>query len=146
MDFLTPEAKKTFIYLQKAFTKTPILRHFDSQRHIQIETHASGYAIDGVLSQMTSDQCLSNHVTYEDTDSFISKIGQWHLITFFSRKIIPTETRYETHNHELLAIIEAFKTWHHYLEGCTYEVLVLTNYNNLRQFMNTKSLSSKKVR
>ncbi len=39
-------------------------------------------------------------------------------------------------------MVEAFKIWRHYLEGCKYEVLVLTNHNNLRQFMNTKSLSS----
>ncbi len=33
-DFLTPEAKKTFIHLQKTFTKAPILRHFDLECHI----------------------------------------------------------------------------------------------------------------
>lgn len=31
-------------------------------------------------------------------------------MVFFSRKIIPTETQYETHNQELLAIIKVFKT------------------------------------
>ena len=60
--------------------------------------------------------------------------------------MIPTETRYETHNGELLAIIEAFKSWKHYLEGSQHEVLVFTDYNNLRQFMETKSLSSRQVR
>ncbi len=60
--------------------------------------------------------------------------------------MIPTETQYKTHDQELLAIIEAFKTWRHYLKGCKYEVLVLTDYNNLRQFMDTKSLSSRQVR
>ena len=33
-DFLTLEAKKAFIYLQKAFTKALILRHFDPEHHI----------------------------------------------------------------------------------------------------------------
>ena len=60
--------------------------------------------------------------------------------------MIPAETWYETHNGELLAIVEAFKTWRHYLEGCKHEVLVLTNHNNLCRFMDTKSLSSKQVR
>ena len=60
--------------------------------------------------------------------------------------MIPTETRYKTHDAELLAIIEASKTWRHYLEGCKYEVLVLTNYNNFWRFMDIKSLSSKQVR
>ena len=60
--------------------------------------------------------------------------------------MISAETRYETHNGELLAIVEAFKTWRHYLEGCKHEVLVLTDHNNLCRFMDTKSLSSRQVR
>ena len=60
--------------------------------------------------------------------------------------MILAETRYETYNGELLAIVEAFKTWRHYLKGCKHEVLVLTDHNNLRRFMNTKSLSSRQVR
>ena len=60
--------------------------------------------------------------------------------------MIPVETRYETHNEELLAIVEAFKTWRHYLYGCKYEILVFTDHNNLRRFMDTKSLSSRQVR
>ena len=60
--------------------------------------------------------------------------------------MIPAETGYETHNHELLAIVEAFKTWRHYLKGCKIEVLVLTDHKNLCQFMDTKSLSSRRVR
>ena len=50
--------------------------------------------------------------------------------------------QYKMHNIELLAIVELFKYWRHYIKDCQYEVLVLTNYNNLCQFMDTKSLSS----
>ena len=60
--------------------------------------------------------------------------------------MIPAKTRYETHNGELLVIIEAFKTWRHYLEGSQHKVFMLTDYNNLRWFMDTKSLSSRQVR
>ncbi len=60
--------------------------------------------------------------------------------------MIPAETRYEIHDGKLLAIVETFKTWRHYLEGCKHEVLVLTNHNNLQRFMDTKSLSSRQVR
>ena len=60
--------------------------------------------------------------------------------------MIPAKTRYETHNGELLAIIEAFKTWRHYLEGWKHEVLVLTDHNNLCRFMDTKTLSFRQVR
>ena len=118
--------------MRQAFTKAPILQHFDPECHIRIETDASGYAIGGVLSQLTSDHLTSDQ-------------GQWHPVAYFSRKMIPAETRYETHNDELLAIVEAFKTWKHYLEGCKHKVLVLTDHNNLRRFIDTKSLSSRQV-
>ncbi len=52
--FLTSEARIAFTKLRKAFTKTPILQHFDPECHIWIETDASGYAIGGMLSQLTS--------------------------------------------------------------------------------------------
>ena len=59
--------------------------------------------------------------------------------------MIPVETRYKTHDSELLAIVKTFKTWKHYLEGFQHEVLVLIKHNNLRQLMDMKSLSSKQV-
>ena len=66
-------------------------------------------------------------------------------MVFISQKIIPAKTQYESHNSKLLAIIEVFKTWKHYLEGCKHEVLVLTDYNNLEYFIDIKSLSSKQI-
>ena len=137
--FLTPDARTAFNHLRLAFTEAPILWHFDPECHIWIETDASGYAIGGVLSQLTSGTNPDGVVTKAD-------LGQWHPVAFFLRKMIPAETRYETHDGELLAIVEAFKTWRHYLEGCKHEVLVLTDHNNLCRFMDTKSLSSRQVR
>ena len=49
-NFLTPEARSAFNRLRLAFTEAPILRHFDPECHIRIETDASSYAIGGVLS------------------------------------------------------------------------------------------------
>ena len=54
-NFLTPDAKKAFNHLRLAFIKAPILRHFDLESHIRIETNTSGYAIGGVLSQLNLD-------------------------------------------------------------------------------------------
>ena len=136
--FLTPKARSAFNRLRLAFTKALILRHFDPECYIWIETNASSYAIGGVLSQLASETSPDGVVTKTD-------LGQWHPVAFFSRKMIPAETRYKTHNGELLAIVKAFKTWRHYLEDCKHEVFVLTDYNNLRYFMDTKSLSSRQV-
>ncbi len=114
--------------MRQAFVEALILNHFDPERHIRIETDASGYAIGGILSQLTSDD-----------------LGRWHSIAFFSRKMIPAENWYETHDGKLLVIIEVFKTWRHYLEGCKHDILVLTDHNNLQRFIDMKSLSSKQV-
>ena len=111
-NYLTPDAKKAFDQLRQAFTEAPIFQHFDPERYIRVETDASGYAIGGVLSQLTNDS------------------GRWHPVAYFSRKMIPAKTRYKTHNGELLAIVEAFKTWRYYLEGCKHKVFVLTNHKN----------------
>ena len=64
--FLIVNTRQAFIQLRQVFTKAPILSHFNLERHIRIETDTSGYAIDGILSQLTFDS------------------GQWNLIAYFS--------------------------------------------------------------
>ena len=59
--------------------------------------------------------------------------------------MISAKMCYKTHNAELLAIVKVFKNWRHYLEGCQYEFLVLTNHNNLYWFIDIKSLSFRQV-
>ena len=58
--FLTLDAKEAFNQLRQMFTKALSLRHFDLECHIRIKNDASGYAIEGVLSQLTF-----NHLTFE---------------------------------------------------------------------------------
>lgn len=59
--------------------------------------------------------------------------------------MIPAETKYKTHNQELLAIIEAFKTWRQYLKGYKCKVLIFIDYNNLCEFININSLNFQQV-
>ena len=89
--FLTPKARSTFNRLRLAFTKAPILRHFDPECHIWIRTNALGYAIGGVLSQLASNTRPDGVVTKTD-------LRQWHPVTFFFRKMILAETQYKTHD------------------------------------------------
>lgn len=109
-DFLIPKAQIGFIQLRKVFTKALILHHLDPERHIQNDTDVFGYAIGGVLSQMTSNQQSSHYVTTDQISPWF-KNNQKYPITFFFRKILSAKTQYKTHNQELLAIVEAFKTW-----------------------------------
>ena len=57
--------------------------------------------------------------------------------------MISTKTYYKIYDNELLAIVEAFNKWKYYLKSCKHKIFVLTDYNNLYQFINTKSLSSR---
>jgi hypothetical protein len=60
--------------------------------------------------------------------------------------MIPAERNYEVHDQELLAIIESFRHWRHYLEGSAHPVEVLTDHNNLKHFQMTTQLSRRQVR
>ena len=50
----------------------------------------------------------------------LDNLGQWYPVAFYLQKMILAETQYKTHDGELWAIIEAFKTWQHYLEDCKH--------------------------
>ena len=127
---LSSDATNAFQSLKDSFLNTPILTHFDPTRPTILETDASGRAICGILSQL---------VPYKNGE------GQWRPVAFASRKLSDTETRYHTHDLELLAIVWSCEKWRHYLEGLKDEFVVLTDHMNLKWFMKTKSLSRRQA-
>ena len=50
------------------------------------------------------------------------------------------EKNYNTHNKELLAIFEAFKSWQHFLEGSAEVIDMVTDHKNLEYFTSSKKL------
>ena len=60
--------------------------------------------------------------------------------------MIPVKTWYKTYDGKFLAIIKAFNTYRHYLEGCKYEVLIFTDDNNFCYFIDIKKLSFRQIR
>jgi transposase InsO family protein len=123
--------EQAFRQVKDAFTEAPILRHFDPAAPLRMETDASGFAVSAILSQML----------YAGEEH-----AGWYPIAFWSRKLIPAECNYETHDGELLAIVEGFKQFRHYLEGATHATQVLTDHNNLRGFMGVKQLNGRQAR
>lgn len=117
----TREARKAFDELKAAFRREPLLRHFDPQRPIRLETDASLFAAGAVLSQ-----------PWDDSDG---NGKQWHPIAFWSFKFESAECNYGTPDQEMLAIVRAFKHWRQYLEGALHPVEVMTDHANLRSFM-----------
>src|SRR5204863_6059060 len=67
-------------------------------------------------------------------------------VAFHSRKLSPAEQNYDIHDKELLAIMDAFKHWRHYLQGAKHEVSVITDHKNLTLFTTTKTLNKRQVR
>ncbi len=59
------------------FVETLILNYFDPECYIQIEMDISGYVISRIFNQLTLDN-----------------LGWWHLVTYFSQKMIPAKTWY----------------------------------------------------
>ena len=126
--FLWPEsAQKAFHALCDTFTSAPLLIHYDPSKVVRVETDASNFAIAGILSQQDAD-------------------GHWRPVAYWSRKLIPAEQNYETHDQELLAIVASFQQWRHYLEGSPHPIEVWSDHNNLRGFMKQKELNSRQAR
>src|SRR5882724_7386400 len=86
-----PNHTKVFETLKTAFTKVPILAHFNPDNPIVVETDASDYGIAVIISQISPDD------------------GDIHPIAFYSHSMQPTELKYKIYDKELLAIFEAFQ-------------------------------------
>jgi len=117
--------KYTFNNLKGAFTSAPIVVHWDPEAKIIVETDTSDAALATIL--------------------FTYKGNKLHPIAFYSRSFQAAECNYNVHNKELLAIFEAFKRWHHYLEGTPLPVKVITDHRNLEYFCKSKSLTCRQA-
>ena len=121
------ECQKAFNTLKEAFTSEIILRHYNPDHKIVVETDASDYVSGGILSQYDENEVL-------------------HPVAYFSKKHNPAECNYEIYDKELMAIVRAFEEWRPELEGSTYPVEVITDHKNLEYFMSTKQLSRRQAR
>ena len=59
-------------------------------------------------------------------------------MAFHSRKLSDAERNHEIHDKELLAILEAFKEWPHYLVGTKDPIMEYTDHQNLQKFLTIK--------
>ena len=116
-----------FQLLKIRFTSAPILRHFDPDLEIVVETDASDYVSAGVLSQYDKD-------------------GVLHPVAFFSKKHLPAECNYEIYDKELMAIVRSFEEWRAELESSAHPIKVLSDHKNLEYFMSTKLLNRRQAR
>ncbi|KAG5718734.1 hypothetical protein E4T56_gene2735 [Termitomyces sp. T112] len=72
----------------------------------EIEADSSNFPTETVLSQ----QSLENE--------------KWHPVAFYSKSLNAVEWNYEIHDKEMLAIIQLFEEWQHFLEGAWHKFKV----------------------
>ena len=87
-----------------------------------METNASDYALAAILS-------------------IVNKDNEVHPVDFHSCTFTVVELNYNIYNKKLIAIVEAFKIWQHYLEGLAYSIDIVTDHKNLEYFSTTKVLT-----
>ena len=111
-----------FNILKKVFISDVIFYYYNPDYKIVIETDASDYMSEGILSQYNEDEVF-------------------HLIVYFSKKHNSAECNYKIYDKKLMAIVHTFEEWHSELEGFISSVKVITDHKNLEYFMFIKQLS-----
>ncbi|KAJ9519373.1 hypothetical protein QJQ45_023169 [Haematococcus lacustris] len=99
----TSAQQSAFDALKHALTSAPILIAPDPTQPYTLRCDASGIGIGAVLSQGTGPA--------------------ERVVAYHSRKLLPAERNYPTHEQELLSLVEALKVWRHYLLGAHFTLL-----------------------
>lgn len=121
---------QAFNELKTTFQGPPILHYFDPTKPLVMETDASDVGIAGVLSQINDDGILQP-------------------ISFYSRSLLAVGERFYTvYDKELLAIVEGFRFWRHYLIAAdpNRPTVVISDHANLVYFSTSQSLSQRQIR
>ena len=71
--------------------------------------------------------------------------GQTHPIAFHSRKFTVSEINYEVHDKELLAVVDSFEQWHHFLKGSPHQVIIHSDHKNLTYFQTARVLNRRQA-
>ena len=111
----TESTVQSFNATKEALAKATRLSYPKADAATCLMTDASDTAVGAVLQQ------------YID--------GTWHPISFFSKKMKPTERRYSTFDRELLAVYLSIKHFRHILEGRQFHVL--TDHKPLTHALHT---------
>jgi hypothetical protein len=109
-----------------AFTRSPTIRHCDSESEVIIQTDAMDYVSVGVTSQQDNE-------------------GVLHPVANFSKKHTSAECNYDIYGNKLMAIIKALEEWRPECEGAEYPWQLMTDTENLEYFMRKKVLNQRQA-
>lgn len=117
--------QKAFEQLKQACIEEPVLKMFEPNKPSRLETDASDLAMGATWTQLHD--------------------GKWHPVAYYSKKFTGAEERYDVHDKELLAIVEALEHWKIYSHSSS-ELEIFTDHKNLTYFTTTKVLNRRQVR
>lgn len=117
---LSDKARQQWQDIRDAITSLPVVRTFNWRLPSVIETDASQGFVGAAL--------LQPHL--HGTDSVL------HPVSYFSKKLTDTQTRYSAQERELLGVLLALQYWSHWIQGT--EITVLTDHESLKT-LNTKA-------
>ena len=121
------DQQSVFSTLLSLFQTAPVLHLPDVGRPFVVMTDASLIASGGILMQRDGN-------------------GDLHPCAYLSQTFSPAERNYDIYDRELLAVIHALEHWHHYLQGTTHPVTLLTDHKNLTYFRQPQKLSRRQAR
>jgi hypothetical protein len=105
----------------------PILKHFNQETPITLETDASDYAIGALCSQPDN-------------------AGVLHPIGYYSRKLKDPELNYDIHDKELLAIVDGLRKFETYCKSTPHKIKILTDHKNLEYWQSKRDLNLRQAR
>ncbi|MEN9524269.1 MAG: hypothetical protein RL536_338 [Candidatus Parcubacteria bacterium] len=123
----TKEADEAFQTLKEKFVNPPVMRFFDPKLETFLETDASDYALGGIVSQKDPTTGLT------------------HPVSFHSRSLLDAECNYDTHDKELLAIVDSLKFNRPMLLSVP-SFTILCDHMNLAYFTKKNNLSQRQFR
>ena len=109
--------EKAFQELKKCICEDSVLMQPDQKKPFEVKVDASNYAIGVVLMQRDDKNAV-------------------HPVAFFFKTMNDAQRNYNVYNCELLALIEMFRHWRHYLHQVAHKVKVHTNHANLTYWKN----------
>jgi hypothetical protein len=112
--------------IQHALSTAPVLSFFDHSRpETHVHSDASNFAIGGWVSQIDVD-------------------GKTHIISYWSRKLIPAETRYTVHEREFLGLHDMIAKFRMYLFGIPFTAHV--DHRAMEHLQTQPNLSPRQAR
>ena len=107
--------------------KTSVLKHFNLNCQVILETDISELITNEILSQYNNKNVL-------------------YLMTFYNKSIISAECNYYIYNKKLLIIIYCFKHWCLELKHTDLFIQVFTDHQALKTFMKNKELTHQQIK